>query len=1006
MFSSHVRHMLTAAAAASCMAGLTTALAAQQTTATLTGRVIDAATKAPIPLAQIQIVGSTSGGQTGDNGQFRIASIKPGQYQVRALRIGFRAVTRTVTLTPGTPVAIDFAMTPTAVTLDQVVTTAIGTTVRKREQGSDVGTLTPGPTQLASANTPSQLLTGKIAGVDVSTSGGTIGSGSRIRIRGASSISLSNEPIVVIDGIRFSNEFANNSVSGSTTLGVGGQVPSRFNDISPEDIDHIEVLKGPAAAALYGTAAADGVIVITTKRGVNTKPRWTAYAEGGSIRNETTFPANYARVGTLTTGTMARTTNCTLNSQELGRCVPKPDSLVSFNPLVTYNPFINGYHESGGLGVQGGNDAVNYYLAGNYQRDQGVIAISQDQRAGGRANLSTQLRDNWNFQLGTSYLADHVRLPQNDNDVFGIMGGGLLGKAFNNPVTHAFYEGVPPETFFAINTRQDVQRFENSINTNYQPVSWLTATGVFGLDYLNRYDQETVPPNKVNFGQSILGNRTSDPYQIFNYTTTGSLAGVWHPTQNFRATTTGAVQFNKELVRGTRAYGVALLAGTGSLSGTTSQFAVGETNTDNKTLGLIGREELAWGDRLFLTGALRNDKNSAFGQNFGSITYPSVQASWVISDESFFPKTDFLSSLRLRAADGRSGRQPNFRDAETYFSAQTVNVNGADVPGIVVGGTGNPNLRPEKSTEDEFGADLGLWGQKLSLQLTHYDKKTTDVLVAVPLAPSLGQTTTQFQNLGKLSNKGWEFTINGDLVNTERIAFSFSATGSKNDNKVLNLGNLPSGKAIPPIVINSDQQHRNGYPLGGYWEVPYTYKDVNGDGILSSKEVTIGDSAVYFGDPYPVHEFTFSPALTLFKNFRITALFDHKGGQKLLNLTRRFRCALGNCPENFDPHASLADQAASIATTTYGTDAGYIEDATFTKLRELAFTVMFPDRIAHAFSARNVDFTVAGRNLYTWTKYRGFDPEVNSTPDGNFGTSDFLTLPPNRTWTARVNVTF
>lgn len=1001
MFSSHVRRVVTAAIAALCAS---TALAAQQQGATLTGRVLDAAAAGPIPSAQIQIIGLNRGAVTGDDGRFRITNVKPGQYQVRALRIGFKASTKSVTLTAGATATTDFSLTRAIVSLDEVVTTATGATTRKREQGSDVGTLTPAPEALASASTPSQLLTGKVAGVDVSTSGGTIGSGSRIRIRGASSLSLSNEPIVIIDGIRFSNAFSDNNTSGSTTLGVGGQVPSRFNDINADDIDHIEVLKGPAAAALYGTAAANGVVVITTKKGANAKPKWNAYGEGGTIRNTTTWPANYARVGTLTNG--KRTTNCTLDSQGRGLCTPVPDSLVSFNPLEVYSPFMNGYHEAAGLGVQGGTDAVNYYLAGNYQRDQGVLAISQDQRAGGRGNISAQLRDNWNIQIGTSYLADHVRLPQNDNDVFGVMGGGLLGKAFDDPKTHAFFEGVPPETFYAINTRQDVQRFENSINTSYQPLGWLTATGVFGLDYLNRYDNETLGPNLVNFGQSVLGYRTSNPYQIFNYTSTGSLSAVWNPTTDFKSTTTGAIQFNKELVRGTRAFGRALLAGTGSLSGTTSQFSVGETNTDNKTLGLIGREELSWRDRVFLTGALRNDKNSAFGQNFGSITYPSVQASWVISDESFFPKSSILSSLRLRAADGRSGRQPNFRDAETYFSAQTVTVNGADVPGIVVGGTGNPNLRPEKSTEDEFGADLGLWGQRLGLQVTHYEKTTTDVLVAVPLAPSLGQTTTQFQNLGRLSNKGWEYTLNADLLNTDQIGFSFTATGSKNDNKILSLGFLPSGDEIPPIVINSDQQHRVNHPVGGYWAVPYTYADANGDHMLSRNEITFGDSAVYFGNPSPTHQFSVSPTVTFFKNFRVTALFDHKGGQKLLNLTRRFRCALGNCQENFDPNSSLADQAAAIATTVSSTDAGYIEDATFTKLRELSFTVTFPQRVATAFRARNIDLTLAGRNLHTWTNYRGFDPEVNSTPDANFGTSDFLTLPPNRTWTARFNVNF
>jgi TonB-linked SusC/RagA family outer membrane protein len=997
---------------------------AQQATATgaITGHVVDAGSKAPVASAQIQIVGTTRGIVAGDDGRFRINNVPAGTYQVRVLRIGFQAQVRTVTVTAGEAANADFELKPTVVNLDQVVTTATGASERKREQGNAVGTVVPAPTQLAAAQTPSQLLTGRIPGVDVATSGGTVGSGSRIRIRGANSLSLSNEPIIVVDGVRFNNAVGQDATSGATTIGVGGQVPSRFNDINPEDIERVDILKGPAAAALYGTAAASGVIQITTKRGRNSAPRWNLFVEGGSIRDVTSYPANYAQIGTTTAG--KRTTACTLDSQTRGLCTPFKDSLMSLNPLEKYSPFINGHRGAYGASVLGGSDAVNYYLAGNYDRQQGVFTASTDQRGSGRANLTAQLRPTWNVQVSTSYLADHIRLPQNDNNTLGIVSTGLLGSAFDDSVPgkpcsggpsfnptlcgHGYLSGIVPSmTQNGMITRQDVQRFENSINTNFQPLSWLTATGVAGLDYLNRYDNETVLPNTVAFGSLPQGQRTSNPYQIYNYTATGSLSAVWSVTEDLKATSTGSIQFNKELVRGTRAFGANMLAGTQSLSGTAARFAVGETNTDNKTLGELFREELAWRDRLYLTGGLRNDKNSAFGVNFGSIVYPSVQGSWVVSDESFFPKSSILSSLRLRAADGQSGRQPNFRDAITYYNAQTVTVGGTDVPGITStgAGTGNPNLRPERSTEVEFGGDLGFFNNRLSAEITHYHKKTTDLLVAVPLPPSLGLTTTQFQNLGAMLNTGWETSWNAKVLDRSNVALNVLFTTTTNNNKVITLGVLPNDSILKSIVVNTQQQHRPGYPAGGYWQRAITYNDANHDGIISRSEVTLTDTAVYLGNPLPKRQWSISPDLTLLKYFRVSALFDHKGGYKLFNNTARFRCSFGNCRAASDPTAPLAQQAAAIAIPL-GTDAGYIENADFTKLRELSFTLMAPASFTRAFGGHDMNLIIAGRNLHTWTKYSGFDPEVNSSPGANFTTQDFLTLPPSRTWTARVNVTF
>jgi TonB-linked SusC/RagA family outer membrane protein len=971
---------------------------------TITGRVTDAASNAPVPSAQILIVGTPRGVVAGDDGRFRITNVRPGQYQIRALRLGYQASTQTVDVTAGGTVDANFTLAPAAVSLEEVITTATGERERKREIGSAVSTLQPATEQVAAAQNVSQLLAGKVPGVDVQQAGGTVGTASRIRIRGANSISLTNEPLIVVDGIRFNNNVGNSGTTGSTTIGVGGQVPSRLNDLNAEDIETYEVLKGPAAAAQYGTAAANGVIQITTRRGRSGRPRWTTFLEGGTIRDVTDYPANYLQVANQRNANGSRRA-CTLDSQTRGLCTPNPDSLLIFNPLVANSPFINGHRGAYGASVSGGTDQVTYYVSGNYDREQGVFEVSQDQRASGRANLSMQLRDDWNVQIGSSYLAAHTRLPQNDNNVLGIVSSGLLGNAFDDPVAHGYLSGQIPQAIYAINTRQDVNRFENTLNTSYQPLSWLTATVVAGLDYLNRYDNEVVPPNQVSFGSLPDGQRNSNPYQIYNYSANGTLSAAFTPFGGLKSTTKVSGLFNKELIRGTQAFGAKLVSGTTSLSGATARFAVSETNTDNKTASKLIRQDLAFRDRIFLSGAIRNDKNSAFGQNFGSINYPSATLSWVVNEESFFPRNNFFNSLRLRAATGKSGQKPNFRDAITYYNSQTVAVGGTDVAGIVVGGTGNPNLRPERSRETELGFDAGFFGERIGFEFTHYKKKTDDLLIAVPLPPSLGLTTTQFKNLGTVKNSGNEYVLNAKVIDIDPVAFELTFAGSTNQNTLVSLGELSPGVPVPAIIVNTQQQHREGYPLGGYWQRSIAFNDANNDGIIARSEMTLSDTAVFLGNPFPKQQYSILPTLTLLQYFRVSALFDHKGKYKLFNNTRRFRCSFGNCQEAYDPTSPLADQAASIGISL-GTDAGYIEDASFTKLRELAFTLTAPESFTRAFGGRNLQLTVAGTNLHTWTKYTGFDPEINSTPGANFSTSDFLTLPPTRNWVVRLSTNF
>jgi hypothetical protein len=261
---------------------------------------------------------------------------------------------------------------------------------------------------------------------------------------------------------------------------------------------------------------------------------------------------------------------------------------------------------------------------------------------------------------------------------------------------------------------------------------------------------------------------------------------------------------------------------------------------------------------------------------------------------------------------------------------------------------------------------------------------------------------TQFHNLGKVNNHGIETLLNATVLDTRPLKHDITFNLSTNHNKLKRLG-----AGVAPIIIGfeSNQRHQEGYPLGGFWAVPYTYNDANGDHIISPSEVTLGDSEVFIGNAYPTREWSITNGVTLFKYFKISALLDHKGGFKIMNDTRYFRCVIFNlCREAFDKNAPLSDQAARIAGRL-GSTRGYHEKGDFTKLRELSFTVTAPEDWAKRLGGEGLSLTVAGRNLKTWTDYSGFDPEVQGT-SRNFSIGDFLTQPPVRYWTTRLNLTF
>jgi TonB-dependent starch-binding outer membrane protein SusC len=959
-----------------------------QTGGTISGQVIDQSNQQPIVGVQVFVAGTQRGTLTNQQGRFVINNVPAGPQDVRATIIGYSTGLQRVTVAAGQVVTANFTLSPSAVTIEGVIVTATGREERRREVGNAVGSINVAEVELAAVNNMASLLQGRSPGVTVMQSGGTSGSGSRVRIRGSNSVSLSNEPLLVVDGVRVNN------TPESFTIATGGQSPSRLNDLNPEDIESIEILKGPAAAALYGTAAANGVIQVTTKRGRAGETRWNVYSELGSIQEVTQYHDN-----------VSENDYCAVLFQVEGDC--EPGEIFRFNPLMNPDtrPFVDGSRQKVGMNISGGTDQTTFYLSAENDREQGIFAVNRLDRINLRANLNTRLTERLNVALRTGYTTSFIEMPQNDNNFSGVHLNGNLGWA-DTTVNGGWY-WLSPREVFSIEAEQELSRFTTGLNVNFQPLEWLTLVATGGFDRVDRHDNDFIEPGINPVSQNTFaGTRASNRIEVLNYTGTFDATGRFSLRPTVVSTTSAGVQYHRDEYQDTRAFGVGIVPGTRSLGGTTRLFQVNENTTQNATFGAYASQQIGFNDRLFVTAALRGDKNSAFGTDIGFVTYPSLSASWVVSEEPFFPQTAVLSSMRLRSSIGRSGLRPSFRDAVTFYRPVPVRAVSAELPAFTLSGAGNPELRPEISTELEVGFDTGWFSDRLGFDFTYFNKQSQDAMVLRRLAPSLGATTTRFENIGSVSNIGFEALLNARLVDGPRFSWDATATFGRTDNKLEELG-----VGIEPIIfgLGSTQRHVEGYPLGGYWSRAITWNDANNDGFVQFDEVEQADDFTYFGTPFPTREASLNTGFTLAGLVRVSGLLDYKGGHKLLNYTRMDRCAWEMvCAETYlKDETTVSDQIGFIGWNYMNRNISeYIEDADFLKLRELSLSLMVPDQFTRQLGVSGARLTFSGRNLATWTKYSGYDPEVNTAGQANFTTADYHNQPPVRFFTARLDLNF
>lgn len=1002
---------------------------AEAQTGSITGKVTGGGDAGALEGSRVVVLGTNIATVTNREGVYTLRGVAAGTVQVRVIRLGYDQMTKSVTVSAGQAANLDFVLVSSPFTLDEIVTTATGDQ-RKAEIGNVVNVIqTAELTKEAPIKNMSELLNSRAPGVTVMQSAGTTGAGTRIRIRGSNSVSLSNEPLLVVDGVRVENG------ASSSQLGVGGQAPSRINDFNPDDIETIEVVKGPSAAALYGTSAANGVILITTKRGTAGRPRWNTWAEVGALDDKDQYPDNF-RALQGTRGGNGQFARCDLNQQDIGQCTAA--SLARFNPMTTdsTSPLGTGLRQQYGASVSGGSEQAQYFLTAEQEWERGVFDMpateaarvlaasgrtslrgteihpNQLRKTNLRANLTTQFNPKTSANVNIGYVDSRLFLPENDNNVNGILSSSLTGRG------DVIENGVDPWGFFRpgdtfqTENQQRVRRLTTSGQINYSPVTWLSARVLLGMDYTNRIDRQI---NRFgegpNFGTNRNGFIQEDPRVIIQYSVDNSATATFNLGANITSKTTGGVQWFRNTFKGTQASGQTLPGGSTNVGNAVVQNA-GEVTQETITFGTFLDQNFGYKDRLFVGGAVRADRNSAAGKNLGTKYYPKASVSYLISDESFFPTGKVLSSLRLRGAYGESGIQPGSTDALFFFSGLVAATSGSDVAGLRLAGLGNADLKAETSREFETGFDASFLDSRIALEVTYFNKKSRDALIALPIQASGGNPASFFANLGSVKNEGIEVTLNTQVLQGRNLSWDATFTGSFIRNRLKSIND--STLAVNGINLSgTDQRAVIGTPLGGYWARPIQgFNDVNGNGIIGASEVLIGPKLEFQGSSQPTREISLATGLNLLNSkVRISAQADYRGGSRLYNLNEGFRCqSQFNCRGVNDQTAPeferLRAQANATAAGALATPVGFFENAEFFKLREVSLTLSAPDSWVRSLRTERISLTLSARNIWTETNYSGLDPELNGQGNGNFAQREFLTQPPPRQFTARLNLGF
>lgn len=975
-----------------------------QSTGTIAGTVTIEGSARPLSSAQVSILRMGLGDQTDDAGAYRITGVPAGTHEVRFQRIGYALVTRQVVVNAGEVATVDVALRDAPVSLEQIVVTATGEQ-RKKEIPHALSTISAEEIQDAPVANTQQLITARAPGVTVLSNSGQPGSGGLIKLRGTNSISQGNNPLVYVDGVRIF----------SGTRGVVGnarQTTLPLNDINPEDIERVEIVKGAAATTLYGTEASGGVIQIFTKRGRAGAPEWSLEVQGGTNDLESMGPdgdptglfVKQCRGDRLVAiDVVESTTNSagvTTPNPRFGEDVIFEDPTCPGNGSWLRTGMIQRYFGS----VRGGGQNVRYFLSANIGEEEGALRVGGLKDGGFRGNFGFNPISSLDFQVNSSYTRRVLDWVPDGN-----LANGFLLNVGRGPNNNFKGGGCSAQAqvclanaeIFKLTTQSKSDHFITGFTVKHTPSASLTNRLTVGYDF-NNANNESV----IAFGhlRNALGSiAVGDWRRTF---LSVDYASTW--SHDFAATLASAFSWGGQIfsdnLRLLNVSGDDFAGGDKPTLVTAARRTVtADTRQREVNAGFFFQEQLNWNDRLVLTAGVRVDGNSAFGEDFGLQAYPKLGLAYTLSDHAFWPAR-WIETFKLRAAFGESGKAPGAFDAARNWTP----IAGDEArPGLTPNQLGNPNLGPERTRELELGFEASALEGRLNADFTYYNARTVEALIQVTYPPSQGWLDSQLENLGELQNSGIEMLLDARLIQFENVDWRARVNFTSINSEARELGGqfqIPIGDAT---VV------RVGFPVPSFFGRRVLNPDALAAPIISSEDE-------YLGSTYPDKIIGLGSTLTLWKRLRIDGLGEFQRGGSNINYIGYqnalrgvwFACipvqrklaqaALGDASALAD--VTARDRARCYIDRTQQNSNYWIESTDFFKLRHVSATYTLPNRWVPG--AKNASFTIAGRNLWTSTDYSGLDPESADQADDTFARREYYQLPAIRSFLASLRVTF
>ncbi|MDE2875014.1 MAG: TonB-dependent receptor [Gemmatimonadota bacterium] len=949
-----------------------TNLAAQ--TGAVTGQVTDATTGQPLNDAAISLVDTDVTGLTATNGRYLLNNVPVGVYTVKVVILGYATQEKEVTVTPGSTQQVDFQLEISAINLDEIVATGVAGQVERRKVGVSLPSVKVDElTETMPVDNFSQVLEGRIPGVRSIGTNGSIGGGRQLRIRGIDTFGYTSvRPVVYIDGVRVDTRKYEWGYMGTTCCGFsGGAGEDRLGDLNPEEIDRIEILKGPAAATLFGSEAAAGVIQVFTKRGrSNTPSTFTLNSSVGMNRLRANLPT------------------------KLRPTLQGPDGFVPWDPNETLieNGLVNTYD----LSASGGGEDVTYFVSTGLSYEEGSIKPNDATRGNIRVNLNWTASENLSLGLTSGYVRNKIFALQTGNNWLGIYTNAMLSNPFNATAEEPYGGGldVNVENSQAIRTFSDADRWTGSVTLNYTPMPNFSHRFTFGLDAVTDQKTRHLPWGRYytylgERGEKNIGYRsarkfTSDFLSSYDYDNlfgmdflTGSISfggqGYWD-----------VASLSMAIGRGYAASGVTTVSGS-------SERQANESFSEEINLGFFLQNRFDLSDDLFVTTAVRADGNSAFGDNYGFQIYPKADVAYNIP-QTVLP--EMVSSLKFRAAVGMAGKAPGaFAKFQTFFPVTVLE----DKPGVTPSGPGNQDIEPENKREVETGLDIGLFNNRVGMELTYYDARTINALFYLPKAPSTG-TYGRTENCCVWLNRGFEAAATGSVIESASFRWNMNLTYEWNFNRLHDLGDA----AVDDSVGMYTRDPETGFWTFSHWRYTRQLSGwFEGESIanLWGFEIESWDPEARthirterpfnIGLRFPTHMGSINNTFQIKNDLVVRFQFRGETGHHMQNADR----AYGIRQYGYDELLVEADPrdgtltAAGDSILDYHRKVWALDSREHIRLQELSLAYTVPESVSGRLGLQRTTVMLSGYNLHWWDHCNCQDPNAS------YSASDFDGFP-------------